>query len=203
LSPLERLGISTEPFFPALCPVVTRKSLTRSLKGLRVRAVASAVYEDKVIKSEYGEVQFNDGTLSGICIMNLSRLVKDYGNSLTVSLDIAPEFTVDELRSVALSGLFHYKIVNVLKDKPHETIKDWRFPTVGVYGQSGHSVGSSPPQIMAGGVKASELNDDLSTKKYPNLYVVGEAVNVDADCGGYNLEWSWASAKRVADKILF
>ena len=192
---LEKLGHTVATPFPALCPIIVDKALTRSLKGLRQRACARAIAGDKTIKEEYGEVQFNDGSLSGICIMNLSRLVRDYGNSLTISLDIAPEFTVRQLRSIPLSGLFHSRIVQELEKKPLETVKDWRFQVSGVapWNQS---------QVMSGGVFGSELNLDLSSKVCPNLYITGEAINVDGDCGGYNLEWAWATGNVAANACI-
>jgi hypothetical protein len=153
------------------------------------------VVYDQIIKSEEGEVQFNEDSLSGICIMNLSRFVTDYRAPADISLDIAPEFTLEQLGEIPLSGLFHSRVVSVLEKKPPETVKDWRFPVVGV-------APWSKAQIMAGGIPASELNSDLSSKICPNLYVIGEAVNVDGDCGGYNLEWAWASATKVVNKIL-
>jgi hypothetical protein len=180
---------TVEPF-PALCPIITEKT---GLKGMRVRAVASAVVNGKVIKSEEGEVQFSENSLSGICIMNLSRLVKDYGNALTISLDIAPEFTVEELQDVPLTGLFHRRIAEKVKNI--ETAKCWNFPVTRV-------AENKQSQIMAGGVPMSELNFDLSFKKNPSLYVTGEAVNIDGDCGGYNLEWCWACAEVVVKSII-
>jgi hypothetical protein len=185
--------------FPALCPIMTEKT---GLKGLRVRALVSAVADGRVLKSELGEVQFNENNLSGICIMNLSRLVRDYGDNLTISLDIAPEFTAEQLADIPLTGLFHRRIAETVTNP-----KKWEFPVTGVYGtenagKAGSATGGSPAQIMAGGVSAAELNDDCSVKKYPRLYVVGEAVNVDGDCGGYNLEWAWASAHAAAKGII-
>ncbi|MCL1903578.1 MAG: NAD(P)/FAD-dependent oxidoreductase [Oscillospiraceae bacterium] len=187
---LEKLGHTIVPPHPALCPVITDKALTRSVKGLRIRALCNAVVGNKIIKSEEGEVQFNDGALSGICIMNLSRLVRDYGNALTVSLDLAPEYTLEQLRVIPLSGLFHKRVAEVLAKKPLETIKDWCFPVTGTAEQS-------KAQVMSGGIPADELNDDMSSKIHPGLYIIGEAVNVDGDCGGYNLEWAWATAQKL------
>jgi hypothetical protein len=173
--------------FPALCPIMTAKT---GLKGLRVRALVSAIAGGKILKSELGEVQFNENSLSGICIMNLSRLVKDYGNNLSISLDIVPEFTLEQLRDIPKTGLFHRRIAETVKNP-----KDWRFPVTG-------AADLKQAQIMAGGVCASELNPDCSSKKRRGLYVIGEAVNVDADCGGYNLEWAWASANTAAKSII-
>jgi predicted flavoprotein YhiN len=192
---LRSLGHSVIKPHPALCPIITDKALTRPLKGLRVYAECKAIVNEKVIKKELGEVQFNENSLSGICIMNLSRLVRDYGNSLTISLNIAPDFTLEQLREIPLTGLFHSRIVSILQKQPRqsicETIKNWKFPVTGVaqWNQS---------QILSGGIPADELNTDLSSKKCPNLFIIGESVNIDGDCGGYNLEWAWASAFSAA-----
>ena len=196
---LQNLGHSIVKPHPALCPVVTDKSLTRPLKGLRVRALCSAIVGQKVIKRELGEVQFNEGSLSGICIMNLSRLVRDYGSALTISLDLIPEFTLEELKlklhSIPLTGLFHKRIAMILQKEPIETVKDWRFPVKG-------KADWCKTQVMSGGVPAAELNGDLSSKIHSNLYIIGETVNVDGDCGGYNLEWAWATAKLCTNALI-
>ncbi|MCL1867190.1 MAG: FAD-dependent oxidoreductase [Oscillospiraceae bacterium] len=144
---LKQSGHSIVTPFPSLCPIVTDKRLTRPLKGLRVFAECKAVANGKILRVETGEVQFNEDSLSGICIMNLSRLVKDYGDSLTISLDIAPDFTLEQLRDIPLTGLFHSRIVQVLKDKPLETVKDWRFPVTGVsdWTKSQVTAGGGPP----------------------------------------------------------
>jgi predicted Rossmann fold flavoprotein len=195
VSILGELGHTIKKPFPSLCPIVTAQELTRPLKGLRVRALCKAMVKGEVLKTEEGTVQFKEDSLSGICIMNLSRLVKNHGNKLTISLDIAPEFSLEQLRSIPLTALFHSRIVSALENQPIKTIKDWRFPVTGVYT---NAIGGTPVQVVAGGVPGGELNADLSSKACPGLYVVGEAVNVDGDCGGYNLEWAWASANTAA-----
>lgn len=203
--PLGKIGHTIITPFPSLCPIITDKALTRPLKGLRVRAVCRAEAGGKTLKSERGEVQFNDGSLSGICVMNLSRLVRDYGNRLTVSLDIAPDFTPGELREIInkragcapedrFTGLFRKRIGAALAQRRGDAvglIKDWRFPVTG-------TAPLGKAQVTAGGVPAAELNGDLSSKLHPNLFIIGEAVNVDGDCGGYNLAWAWASAAEAA-----
>ena len=54
--------------------------------------------------------------------------------------------------------------------------------------------------MTSGGVPASELDaNTLELKKIKNMFVCGEAVNVDGECGGYNLQWAWSSAYTAAD----
>lgn len=48
-------------------------------------------------------------------------------------------------------------------------------------------------QVCAGGVKLSELTPNLESKKEPGLFMIGELVDIDGRCGGYNLHWAWGS----------
>ncbi len=48
-------------------------------------------------------------------------------------------------------------------------------------------------QVCSGGVKLSEVTEDLEAKKVPGLYLAGELLDVDGRCGGYNLQWAWTS----------
>lgn len=57
-------------------------------------------------------------------------------------------------------------------------------------------------QVTAGGVPLSEINlNTMESKVCPGLYLTGELLDVDADCGGYNLMWAWASGRRAGEKI--
>ena len=57
-------------------------------------------------------------------------------------------------------------------------------------------------QVSQGGVNLASLDDNMMIPKTPGLYVVGEAVNVDGICGGYNLQWAWTSAALCAEGII-
>lgn len=57
-------------------------------------------------------------------------------------------------------------------------------------------------QITAGGVSAKEISfDDMCSKKYRNIYINGELVDIDGSCGGYNLHWAWCSGIIAAESI--
>lgn len=48
-------------------------------------------------------------------------------------------------------------------------------------------------QICAGGLSMQEIDSHFAMKKCPSVYVVGELLDVDGICGGYNLQWAWTS----------
>ncbi len=56
-------------------------------------------------------------------------------------------------------------------------------------------------QVSSGGIKLCALNDSMELNSKSGLYIIGEAVNVNGICGGYNLQWAWTSAALAAEGI--
>jgi hypothetical protein len=72
-----------------------------------------------------------------------------------------------------------YKIIDILKE--------WKFEVIG------HNSWQQA-QSTAGGIKLSEVNPKtLESLKVKGLYFAGEILDVDGDCGGFNLQWAWSS----------
>lgn len=66
-------------------------------------------------------------------------------------------------------------------------LKDWTFDATG--SQSWHDA-----QVAAGGVPVDEVNaETLESLRQPGLFLCGEVLDVDGDCGGFNLQWAWSS----------
>ena len=91
------------------------------------------------------------------------------------------------------------KILNIDKDKQvahlnneeirqmAEILTDWRFNIIG-------SKSFKDAQVTAGGVNTSEVNPStMESKIVKGLYFVGELLDIDGDCGGFNLQWAWSS----------
>ncbi len=79
------------------------------------------------------------------------------------------------------------------------TIKGWCLPVTGTQGFGG-------AQVTAGGIDAAELNPQtMELNRLPGVYAAGEVLDVDGDCGGYNLQFAWSSAyvaaKAIANKM--
>lgn len=218
---------------PALVPVKTDSNMVRSLKGIRTEAKVSVTLDGNKVKSEYGEIQFGDGTLSGICIFNLSSVCSEYLNRTELQLDLLPDKSfseacsliesIAEIRSEAaledlLSGIFNKRIgMAIIKQTTkHSTaepvklltssdikaitglIKCWKFP---VYGTCGYE----KSQVTAGGVSIEAISEDLEAKNCPGLFLCGEILDINGDCGGYNLTFAFASGclagRNCADKL--
>lgn len=76
-----------------------------------------------------------------------------------------------------------------------ETVKDWSFTVHGTQGFGG-------AQVTAGGIAGNHIDSaTFSVKNRPGLYAVGEMLDVDGDCGGFNLQFAWSSAYVAAKAI--
>lgn len=206
---------------PALVPVKTDSNMVRALKGIRTEAEVSVTLDGKKVKSEYGEVQFGDGTLSGICIFNLSAVCSEYLNRTEIQLDLLPDKSFSEvcslienialIRSTAaledlLSGILNKRIgMALIKQATNRStaesvnsltaydikaiarlIKCWKFP---VYGTCGYE----KSQVTAGGVGIEGISNSLEAKSCAGLFLCGEILDINGDCGGYNLTFAFAS----------
>ena len=56
-------------------------------------------------------------------------------------------------------------------------------------------------QVTSGGVVLDEFTKDLESTKCKGLYAIGEVLDVDGKCGGYNLSWAFTSAITAANDI--
>ena len=76
-------------------------------------------------------------------------------------------------------------------------LKDWRIPVTGTQGMGG-------AQVTAGGITTAEFNSKtMESRLIPGLYAAGEVLDIDGDCGGFNLQWAWASAFSAANAAAF
>lgn len=216
---LQSLGHSRTPLHPALTQLNCDSPYPRALKGVRAAAGIELTRNGAVIGRNRGEVQFTEKGISGIAVFELSRLVS-VGGKCTASLDFLPDLPEGELtgfltaqaaRRGALSGeelltgLVHNKLGRTLcraagitgaacgdlseadlarcaalcKAFPLEVTGTGSFDTA---------------QVTAGGIRTGEFDPcTMESRLVPGLYACGEVLDIDGDCGGYNLQWAWSS----------
>jgi predicted Rossmann fold flavoprotein len=215
-SPLERLGLKMVPWEPVLCPLAVSDRLHELsvLDGRRTHAAVGLTRHGKTLATETGEILFRPYGLSGIAIFNISRHAQR-GDQLHI--DLVPHLSTAELMSFissaqgshltapsqtvqpsALDGILDPRIAEVwLKKQPESSmphtladmvnlIKDLTF-TVDIRTETSHA------QVMRGGVSLACVNTKLEAHNIPGLFLAGEVLDVDGDCGGYNLAWAWKS----------
>ncbi len=192
---------------PALTPLKTVKSEVRELSGIRIKAKISLNSDKKTIYEEAGEVLFKDEGISGIAIFNASLFYQreEIKEGLFISLNLLPEYDKNALKErfntlnlpvdQFLYGIFNRKIADkILTDSGRrhvdniiEIIKDMRFTVTGTYG-----LGNA--QIAIGGISTEQVSaHSLESQLIHGLYFAGEALDIDGECGGYNLQWAWSS----------
>lgn len=218
LGVLGALGIKSVEPSPAIVQLKTNPEYVRQLKGIKVNADVFAKRGEKTIKSDFGEVLFCDYGLSGPPILQLSGRVKQGDRIL---LDLAPEYTKEELKNILisrkdmlssrkndefLSGLLNkrlgqvlikcaclslgnavYTITNGEIEKLCNVIKGFEFSITG-------NTGFANSQVSSGGIETSQFcAKTLMCNKISGLFAAGEILDIDGDCGGFNLQWAWAS----------
>ena len=166
--------------------------------------------DGETVGEEQGEILFTEYGISGIGVFQLSRYAvrgTDEGKKATYHLDLMPQLTKEELVKLLtdrqqagsyknpqelLIGLLPRKMIDVLVKKTYEPekiaerLKDWQVPVKGAYALR-------QAQICSGGVDPRELTDQLESRLHPCIYFVGEVIDVDGPCGGYNLQWAWTT----------
>ena len=206
---LRPLGHKMVPFSPILCPLKTDAESIRGLTGLRCACRAELIRRGKSVYAEDGEILFRDFGVSGILALNLSRYALP-GD--TLSLDLMPELSFDDLKTRLqqqrmrrgfdadlFTGIFHRRLGEAIarrakSDDPAELariIKDYRLSVLGP-GDTQHA------QVTRGGADIAEFDPEtMESRRVPGLYAVGEALDIDGACGGYNLHWAFASGLRA------
>ncbi len=226
LSILKRMGLKTVSVNPAIVQLKTNTDIVRQLKGIKVVCTASLYNGSALLRQEFGEVLFCDYGLSGPPILQISRNAQ---SGSRVVLDLVPSldkvallqilkarkkvlenrknenfltgFLNKRLGQVVLktSGIALSNSVKDLTDTDLENIcraiKAFEFSVTG-------NTGFLNSQVSAGGISETELTNDLECKKYPKMFLAGEIINVDGDCGGFNLQWAWSSAAVASDGVI-
>ena len=171
------------------------------LSGCRCKAICTLYQQNKAVYQEAGEVTFKDDGVSGIVILNLSaryNRLKDKRNC-SIGLNFMyndPDYDVDEhlRKHGSLCGVIHPKLNRLYERNPFD-VKDLRFKIKDTYELEF-------AQVCTGGIAVEEINDDFELKKYPKIYAIGEMMDIDGVCGGYNLFFAWASAYIAAQALI-
>lgn len=215
---------------PSIVQLKTKTDIVRQLKGIKVNALAKLLLNGEVLRREYGEVLFCDYGLSGPPVMQLSREVGRKKGKFCISLDLMPEYEFSELfeilkvrlknlRSRALeeffTGMLNKRvgqiIIKLCGKKPSDEavnfsyselktlvflIKNFNFEVI-------DTAGFINSQATAGGLDTSSFNDkNMMSLSERGLFAAGEILDVDGDCGGFNLHWAWSSAMCAADGVI-
>ncbi|MCM1507165.1 MAG: aminoacetone oxidase family FAD-binding enzyme [Ruminococcus flavefaciens] len=218
---LKDMGYKTSKICPAVAPLRVSPENLKGLKGVRVKGRISAVSGGKVLRTEYGEMQFNENNISGICVFNLSYLFQQYEGKLTLRADLMPdmekadikaylekirrmkaEYAIEELLTgIFVKNLAVYLVKKVLRrplDDKINTLTDSEIKKLArvikclEFEVTGCSSWQNA-QATCGGIHAECITENLESRLHRGIYFCGEILDTVGDCGGYNLQWAWSS----------
>lgn len=228
---LRALGHSITKLSPSLVQLETKsRDFVKPLKGVRCEVDMTLSLDNAPVCKKHGELLFADYGLSGIVSMEISAYASPYlvrgGKNAEVAVDFVPAYSEDELRLYLkrqvsafpkkeaqdiLSGFLPKKIgqaalkangISVSGKLSENEIKKVAYAIKNTKFSIASTKDFSFAQVTSGGAATDEFDaKTLESKKVENLYCTGEVLDVDGDCGGYNLNWAWSSGRLVAESI--
>lgn len=218
---LEALGHAVQAPRPSLTQIETDTTPIRGLSGIRVRGTVRVMRTGRCVHEETGEALFADYGVSGVCVMQCARFVQP-GDVLSLDLlpglGVSNQMLTDDLRrrkerwhdhpmEQLLTGLVVPRLASALC---LQAGVGWKGRCVGTLtereiGQlaavmSGFCLtvrgirGFDSAQVSAGGADVSQFDPaTMASRLWPGLHAAGEVLNVDGDCGGFNLMFAFAS----------
>ncbi len=217
---LRSLGHHSTKLYPSLVQLKTDPELVRGLKGVRANAALRLTVNDALLAQAWGEVQFTEYGVSGPAIFDLSRAAATSEGAL-LHLDLLPNYRAEDLLSALcirisryptllaedlLTGILHNRLGRMLVKACEISLNtpltslNWKELTAVV--EICHqltlritgNLGMEGAQVTAGGIITQEFDPKtLQSRIVPGLYAAGEVLDIDGDCGGYNLQWAWSS----------
>jgi hypothetical protein len=225
---LAQLGHRRTALYPSLAPILTDAEYPRALKGVRADCRLRLIGGGETLGESEGEVQFTEQGISGPAAFDLSRAAATGGKGLTLAADFFRAYGADAVPALlrvrreslpalpasdALTGMLHNRLGRMLVkyagldgNVPLAALgdealaglaracRDFRLAVRGV-------AGFDAAQVTAGGLRTAGFNPEtLESWFVPGLFACGEILDVDGDCGGFNLQWAWASG-RLAGRL--
>lgn len=228
---LRKFGHNIIKPLPALVQLNSDFKYCRELSGIRSDVMLSLYEDDEFISSSVGEVQLTDYGISGICTFNLSHFVTrglDVGKKEVIKVNFLP-FIKDNYMEwfntysnkhndkniyMLLCNILNYKLVKVIlkvcsidneiyyneldynsRSLLIDNLTNFKFNIVS-------TKDFNFSQVCNGGVSLDEVN--LSTFEsliVDGLYITGEVLDINGNCGGYNLICAVISGILVGDDL--
>ncbi len=201
---------------PSLVQLKTQTDTVKGLKGIRAADVTLSATWQGGAHSLRGDVIFTDYGVSGDAVFRVSAFVADR-RDVRLSIDFLPDYTEEETyaamqkKQAALPALaIEESLSGIVNNQIGRAV--WRTVARGDMRAAARAVKAFPllvtgtlgfdyAQVTKGGIPLAETDENLQSTHVDNLYFAGEILDVDGECGGYNLQWAYASACTVAAAI--
>ncbi len=213
---VESLGHKKTPVYPSLVQLKTQTDLIKGLKGLKENARVTSFCGGKPLKSSTGDLLFTDYGVSGSTIFNVSASIAGKNDAYLI-IEFLPELTFSQTEKILrtrakknyvkqedlLCGVLNKRIGQaVIKSAKSQEIEDIVYAIKNFKLKVTGSLDFSYAQVTRGGIKTDKVDKQTyQSKIVEDLYLVGEVLDVDGDCGGYNLTFAFVSAICAARAI--
>ncbi|MCH5211757.1 MAG: NAD(P)/FAD-dependent oxidoreductase [Oscillospiraceae bacterium] len=211
---LKSFGHTITAIYPSLVQIKTETDIVKKLKGIKVNAALTLGG-----RCETGEILFTDYGLSGPPVFFLSAYM---AGCKTAELDLMPEYKYTDVHSILsdrcaylcnvpledyFTGMLNKRVGQALLKSVGiaplsrlsgslsgteikqlaAAIKKWSFKIEG-------TMSWNNAQVTKGGAVTAQFDKvTMESKLINGLYACGEVLDIDGDCGGYNLQWAWSS----------
>lgn len=215
---LKNFGIKIVKPVPALVPIKTDTKFTKQLKGIRCTAKLTLSSDNKIFAENNGEILFTDYGVSGIATMELGGIVaRNEHKKLSLNIDLLPSFSYEKIYEIIsktnfenaenlLIGLLPKKLgqvvckaagINTLNQNTDKISQnDYKKIAAKIKSFTLEVKGTRDfefAQITSGGADTKQFNEKTESKNIKGLFCVGEMLDIEGGCGGFNLQWAFAS----------
>lgn len=218
---LAKLGHRSTKLRPSLVQIKSSWPALPSLKGVRTNCHVEIFHNGGCYARSTGELQLTEHGISGPVVFEISRDVCASPGRWIAKLDFLPGISVEALKSELqrrkttnlpmeelLTGVLHNRLGRVLtkaagiKGKQNVSqisnaeLNEVLNAVKGLEIDLTEPLGMDSAQVTAGGVLTEGFDPaTMESKLVPGLYACGEVLDIDGDCGGYNLQWAWSSGR--------
>ena len=218
---LAKLGHKSTKLRPSLVQIKTSWGGINGLKGVRTNCFVQILRDGKVFAESTGELQLTEQGISGPVVFEISRDVCYGAGEWTAKLDFLPDWTEEQVRQLVenrrasdlpmeelLTGILHNRLGRVLtrtagvkgkefaRELSNREAEEMCRVVKGLEIPLTEPLGMDSAQVTAGGVMTEQFNETtMESRIVPGLYACGEVLDIDGDCGGYNLQWAWSSGR--------
>lgn len=223
----QHLGHSVVSQYPSIVPLNIGYKKLHTLEGIKWDCGLTLYSGEKIIAQSVGELLFTKYGISGPATIDISgtvnRLVVQK-KEMRLEIDFFPDLGPSELENFlniyALSRPVRRLLEAVLKYRMGEVV----IAKAGLSGNEtvdqalisklvsllkhfeidpGQPRSFDEAMVTGGGVATTEVDPSTcESRKVKDLYIAGEVLDVDGDCGGYNLQFAWASGIVAARSIV-
>ena len=220
------LGHHRTALYPSLVQLKTDPTYPRSLKGVKADAQIHILRGRQIVAQNRGEILFTEYGVSGPAIFDISRAVATGGDGLSCVLNFFPDWEETELlhwlqlRQVTMAA---HEASTLLVGSCHTRLGQMVCKSAGFTNQPASSLtgndlqritqqathftlpitgtcGFDQAQVTAGGLDTAEFDPKtMESRLVKGFYACGEVLDIDGDCGGYNLQWAWSSGRLAGE----